>query len=142
MNFTVDDQGVLRSPNLHDGQVLGLHLPERASARVTLADANNQRFLLEMSAVQRLLCNGFAEGNIISELIITTRRAPTLEALRRLVGELHPNVGEPYRTRHENWVSECEAKISNGQLSFVELVPSYGCELLALCESLQLSAIA
>ena len=130
MDLELTSHGYLRSPNLHDGRVVGLHLVGK-NARVIVTDTSDQKFVLELVGLTNLRCSEFAEGNIIHHVIVTTKAKPTATSLRKLLGEPHPSVGEPHRARHEAWITSCEQSVLDGDLSFVELLPSYGCEIWA-----------
>src|SRR5262249_45103198 len=97
-------------------------------------------YILELVGLQRLRCNEFAEGNIIHHIIISTRVTPSSASLRKLLGEPHPSVGEPHRGRYEDWCARYEQSVLNGNLTFVELQSSYGCEMWALCENVKVEA--
>jgi hypothetical protein len=132
MGLTIAANGSLQSPNLHDGYVVGLHLAGNDLAQVTLRDLHGQRFVLELAGLKRLRCDGFAEGNIISDLMFIRGAAPPNDVVRKLVGEPHPSAGEPYRQQFEKVIADYERKVIEGDLTFVEIVPSYGCEISAL----------
>ena len=139
MDIELTSHGYLRSPNLHDGYVLGLKLVDKG-LRVAVSDADGRKYILELAGLQRLRCNEFAQGNIIHHIIITTRAKPSSASLRKLLGEPHPSVGEPHRGQHEDWRARCEQRVLDGDLTFVELQSSYGCEMWALCESVKVEA--
>ena len=139
MNIELTSQGYLRRPNLHDGYVFGLNLVDKG-LRVAVSDADGRNYILELAGLQRLRCNEFAEGNIIHHIIIATRARPSSASLRKLLGEPHPSVGEPRRGQHEDWCARCEQSVLKGDLTFVELQSSYGCEMWALCESVKIEA--
>ena len=65
MDFELDENGLLRRPNIHDGYLLAIELPEKGIARLTLEGLSGDRFVIQMEGVDRLLCDGFAEGNIV-----------------------------------------------------------------------------
>jgi hypothetical protein len=133
MDFELDEEGLLLKPEIHDGYLLGVELPEEGIARLTLENLSGDRFAVQMERVDRLLCDGFAEGNIVREIRITTGREPGNVPLRRLLGKLHPSVQEPCISEHENWVERTRLTIINGEATFLEVVPSYGCEVFAVC---------
>jgi len=139
MDIELTSHGYLRRPNLHDGRVLGLNLVGKG-LRLSVSDIDGRSYILELVGLQRLRCNEFAEGNIIHHIIITTRAKPSSASLRKLLGEPHPSVGEPHRRRHEDWRARCEQSVLDGDLTFVELQSSYGCEMWALCESVKVEA--
>ena len=133
MDFELDQEGFLLKPDIHDGYLLAIELPDEGIPRLTLQNLSGERFALQMEQVDRLLCDGFAEGNIVREIRITIGQEPGIEPLRRLLGELHPSVQEPYISQHERWVERTRQAIVDGAATLVELVPSYGCEVFAIC---------
>jgi len=141
MDFELDGNGLLRKPNIHDGYLLAIELPEKGIARLTMESLSGNRFVIQMEGVDRLLCDGFAEGNIVREVRITTGREPDNGPLRRLLGELHPSVQEPYISKHEKWVDHTRRAIVDGEATFLEVVPSYGCEVFALCANISLLSV-
>jgi hypothetical protein len=133
MHIELDDRGFLVEPNIHDGYLIAIELPTEGVARLTMEDLSKNRFVLQMEGLERLLCDGFAEGNIVREVVITSGREPDNANLRKLLGELHPSVQEPYISKHENWVELTRKAIVKGKATFLEVVPSYGGEVLGLC---------
>lgn len=99
--------------------------------------ASGEAFTLSLAGLQKLRCDGFAEGNVIFSLEITRNTTPKLETLYRLTGE--PPAREPYRSRHQEWMDELSREIVAGHLTLVSLEPSYGCLLTALCETVTMS---
>ncbi|HVY52809.1 hypothetical protein FRZ61_37280 [Hypericibacter adhaerens] len=131
MIVTIDPQGELRQPDLHDGTVQGLELQAGNGLRVALRDVAGQAYRLQLKGVRRLLCNDFREGNIILSLSIASRMPPDRGLLRRLLGG----------TKDEDrLVAEAAQAIAEGRLALVAIDPSYGCELTALCESAEIEA--
>jgi len=141
MDYELTADGLLARPSLGDGDVLGIQLCGKHGARVTVRDIGGQLYNLEFSGVQRLLCDGFAQGNIISAILITTRAEPYVHTVKRLLGELYPSVEEPYRTQHERWVGDLTRKVADGHLTLVEIAPSYGCEIFVLCEAVKINPV-
>lgn len=139
MEFFVDDRNVLRRPNLHDGLLLAVDVPQRGFANLKMQSISGQRFILEMTGVDRLLCDGFAEGNIISEVLVVSRQEPVAATLRRLLGDLHISVQEPYLSRHEAFVEGVTRSIIDGQRTLIEVVPSYGGEVYAVCTDFRIT---
>jgi hypothetical protein len=139
MEFFVDDRGVLRRPNLHDGLLLAVEVPQRGLAYLKMQSISGQPFVLEMTGVDRLLCDGFAEGNIISEVLVVSGQEPVAATLRRLLGSLHASVQEPYLSRHEAFVEGVRQSIADGQRTLIEVVPSYGGEVFAVCADFRIT---
>ena len=65
MDFELDGNGLLREPNIHDGYLLAIELPEKGIARLTTENLSPAMdLLIQMEGVNEFLCDGFAEGNI------------------------------------------------------------------------------
>jgi hypothetical protein len=138
VDFELDGNGLLRKPSIHDGLLLAIEVPEKGIARLTMESLSGDRFVLQMEGVERLLCDGFAEGNVVLEIRITTAREPGNDQLRRLLGKLHASVQEPFISNHEKWLERTRQAIISGNAAFLEVVPSYGCEVFALCTAIRI----
>lgn len=128
-------------PSLHDGHLLGLDLVRKAVLHVRLRNLAGKGYLLELSGLRQLRCGEFREGNIVLDVEIMRgtpsglEEANTREALvRSLVGELHPTVQDPFRSKNESYIVNLLTSIKDGNLTLVRIDASYGCELTALCE--------
>jgi hypothetical protein len=136
MDFVTGPDGLLTEPHLYDGAVLGVRLVDKTALHVNVQTAGGQPFELVLAGLQRLRCDGFAEANTIYSVEIVRNTAARLELLYRLVGE--PPAKEPYRTRHDEWMAELNSDLSAGRLALVSLEPSYGCAIMALCETVRI----
>lgn len=140
MELELDSHGYLTMPNLHDGHLIALQLVGK-SLRLTVTDASKHNFIIELVGIKRLRCNEFSEGNIIHHVVLTSLAKPPMTSLRKLLGEPHASIAESYREQHEVWVGSYEQSVVDGHLLFMELQPSYGCEVLALCESIKVDKL-
>lgn len=137
----ISANGQLLDPSLHDGHLLGLDLVREAVLHVRLRSLAGKGHLLELSGLRQLRCGEFGDGNIVLDVEIMRgafsgpEEAKTREALvRLLVGELHPMVQDPFRSRHEGYIARSLRSVEDGSLTLVRIDASYGCELTALCE--------
>jgi hypothetical protein len=138
MDFELDPSGLLLRPNIHDGYLLGIELPQDRVARLTVRNLAGQHFHIELDGLERLRCDSFAEGNIVGELIVTTGRSPPDFALRRLLlGASAPAAPEPYASQHAAWVKGVRDAVVAGEKTFVELTSSYGADVSALCATVR-----
>jgi hypothetical protein len=136
VDFELDPHGRLLRPSIHDGYLLGIELPRESVARLTIRNLAKQLIHIELEGLERLRCDGFTEGNIVLDLIVTTGRVPDDWALRQLLGNLHPSVQEPHVSNHEKWIASIRASIITGDKSFIELTSSYGAQIFALCSAI------
>ena len=131
----IGPMGYLGDPDLHDGYLTGLELIEEHILQIRLRNVVGKRFTMELSGLHLLLANEIRQGNIILNIRIEHRRDPDPSLMRQLIGGLHPSVGEPYRTKHEDYFKRMADAVRNGDLTLVAVEASYGCDLVALCKS-------
>jgi hypothetical protein len=134
MSFALDPHGYLIEPQLHDGYIIGLDLGEEGVLRIRLRDLSGMRFVMRLVGLSRLISDEFREANIIFDIAIFRGEPPPAELVGALLGELHPSVGSPYREQHQLAIEECTRRIAENETTLVNISPSYGCGLLALCQ--------
>src|SRR4051794_29598078 len=105
MDYTIDAAGVLRTPNVHDGYLVGLELSEPKTLTAKIRDLDGQVFRVRMLGLSTFLADEFRESNIIYALMITRGQEPDPSAMHRLLGESHPAVAEEHRVKHESFVA-------------------------------------
>lgn len=127
-------------PSFHDGYLTGIELAE-TSAVVALQHYDGTRYRLHLSGIEALLANDFRQGNIISSLKVTTGTSPDIGDLRLLWPALHPEVTDEYRHTNEIFVEDQRSKIERGEAVWLKLTASYGCDLVAVCKSVELVAL-
>ncbi|RWA83933.1 hypothetical protein [Mesorhizobium sp.] len=127
-------------PSFHDGYLTGIELAE-TSAVVALQHYDGTRYRLHLSGIEALLANEFRQGNIISSLKVTTGTSPDIGDLRLLWPALHPEVTDEYRHTNEIFVEDQRSKIERGEAVWLKLTASYGCDLVAVCKSVELVAL-
>jgi hypothetical protein len=81
MDLTVDSQGDLRNPNLHDGFVDGIQLLDARTARVSLREETGQRYVMELTGLEGLISNDFRQSNIIFTVWIVRGAPPDMATL-------------------------------------------------------------
>jgi hypothetical protein len=139
MQFVLDNQGLLRQPNLHDGFVDGIYLKSDKAVQIMLRDLRDHRFLMELSGVEALTCNEFKQGNIISVIWIVRGMPPSADTLALLFEPPHPAVDQKYRDQHKSFIEQQVGRIKDGVVTLVSIEPSYGCELVALAERVEIA---
>jgi len=111
----------------HDGQVEGWSLLPNKSLRIDIADVTGGKFSMFLQNVRSFKGNNFREGNIILDVEIVRNADPGIDRLRSLF-DLEPTASPAFLLIGMRQVQE-------GELTFVAINPSYGCEISALCEN-------
>ena len=118
-------------PRLHDGSVLGVACHD-GQATVDVADALGNRHRLVLSGVERLRAHDFREGNIILDVIVRVCDSDDAAVLKRLfdLGDTRADVA---------FLAQLLTRAEADQMLLVEVNPSYGCSLTALCRRIELT---
>lgn len=83
--------------------------------------------------------NDFRQGNIVSLFeAITGDLSREAVEWNRLYPSPHPAVAQEYHRKHDEFLRGKFTSIEQGHLTFVRMVSSYGADLLAVCESVEM----
>lgn len=130
--FDTNQSGQIVRPSLHDGWVAGLVVREGA-AQVLLEDTEKRRYSLHLRQVERLLATDFREGNIILDVVVRPCQSDDGKLLARLHGLQSVD-------KEGNFLAALlERAVAEGAL-IVEINPSYGCSIVALCKQVEMTA--
>lgn len=128
----IDKFGYLLEPDLHDGDFLGLLLNGN---KVTLhARASSGEIItIKLINIKYLHSTDFREGNIIGSVKLSFSPDITADQLQRLECYAGP-MADKYKDR-------ALRKANSAPHMVFEVLPSYGCELIALCEGVDCIAV-
>ncbi|HVK80141.1 MAG TPA: hypothetical protein VM915_05960 [Verrucomicrobiae bacterium] len=128
-------------PNFHDGRLTGVSLGE-GSAVLNLVKADGGKYELALSGLKALQVSDLKEGNIIDQLEVISMREPDAtvrdEIMQRLFPAPHPSAAEVYQTKYTTFIAARLSDLSTGAATLIVMTPSYGADLVALCEAVQL----
>lgn len=96
---------------------------------------------IDLAGVQYLKADDFREGNIISSLQVVTGKEPPRASLEMLVLGPHQDAPQEYHDKHRAFIDALVERVMAGRLSLVSITPSYGCEVIALCETVSASEV-
>lgn len=119
--------------HLHDGFVDGILLSGK-EATVLLRTVSGETFDMKLSDVEYLKADDFLQGNIILQVVLHTGDCPAdlLASLCAL---------SPYDPGAGDFLLRLQARVRDEQMVLVEITPSYGCSLLALCKAARISPV-
>jgi hypothetical protein len=120
-------------PNFHDGNLTGLSVFER-TATVAVVRADGVGWRIELSGVQHLKADDFREGNIISYCEVVTNAEPSRELLMAVAGGPHVSAAQEYHDQYGLFIDDLVEQVRSGRLSLLYIEPSYGCDVIAICE--------
>ena len=140
MNFTIDEHGFVRSPNLHDGFLDGVQRVSEDAVALSLRDVRGQTFVMELIGAEALVCDDFRLGNIIFDIQIVSGAAPDKDILASLFVPPHPAAAKEFHDQHSEFLQKRIDRVSEGALKLVSIDPSYGCSLRALCTEVKITS--
>jgi hypothetical protein len=123
-------------PSFHDGNLIGLSVFER-TATVSIVRADGVRWRIELSGVRHLKADDFREGNIISYCEVVTTTEPPRELLMAVARGPDGAAAQEYHDRYRRFIDGLVEQIKSGHLSLLYIEPSYGCDVIAICERIE-----
>ncbi len=132
--LNVNDSGLLTHPDLHDGFLKGIVVGSQNTAYVLLNDRQGAEFNLVLSGVEKLRAQDFREGNIILDVSVYN----SSQIDDRELCELYDLGAEG---ASQNFLNSLKARIVENDSVLVQINPSYGCSLLALCRNVTVKGI-
>jgi hypothetical protein len=133
------EHGRLLKPGFHDGHLMGIELVDDKAAVLKLRNLSGERYSCKLSGVERLLCVGFAESNIVGDIYIFSGIAPPVDILRTLMIAPHPSAEEKYHLQYEKVIQSKVQLVTTGASTLLAIDTSYGGDLYALCRSAEFS---
>ena len=120
------ENGVLRSPDLHDGLLTAVVLVGETTLELHCQTVDRTLYVLRLRDLVRLRVDNFLEGNIIFEI----RTFPSNECPTEIIDRLYPPSPMGVRGTEQ---PEARRAVAEGW-TYVCLESSYGCELVALAK--------
>ena len=120
-------------PTFHDGCLTGLAVSERA-AMLSIVRSDGVAWRIELSGVRYLKADDFRQGNIIARFDVVTGVEPSRELIEALVPGPHETAAQEYHDKHRAHLDTLVGQVTSGSLNLVTLTPSYGCEVIVVCE--------
>jgi hypothetical protein len=130
----------------HDGYLESVAVAED-TATLGLKQVDGGTFVMTLGGLEALRIDGFLEGNIILDLWTVSGKEPTsadlatmevAEVMEILFPGPHPLAAAQYHQTHSALLATKLERIRSGDASLVMLVPAYGAELYAFCQSVDL----
>jgi len=91
---------------------------------------------VRLGQVQSLQMNDFREGNIVVHFETTKGETPRGSIdWERLFPSPHPDASEQHQVAYADYLKARILDVESGSLTFVEMVPAYGADLLAACQT-------
>ena len=128
--LSLDENGVIRNPSLHDANVIGVITFESKQALVITKLVNGEIKILRLSDVVLLNIKEFKEGNII--LDCTVESGPNSG-----IKQAFEDLGIDNENDPKNYLQSLRERISNNELKIITINPSYGCTICALCKGIE-----
>jgi len=127
--------------SFHDGTLRSIGTEEKRAV-LGLTTSDGKQFELRLDAVYSLQAEDFRQGNIISAVSIISGKQPEWvdlnDRLERLYPSPHEKAAKEHHDRHAEFLRGVLARIEAGEAAMVIVEPSYGCDLVAVCGTVEL----
>lgn len=127
-------------PTFHDGNLIGLSV-SKAAATLSFVRSDGVGWRIALEGVRYLKADDFREGNIVSYCRAITNADPPRRLLEALASGPHELAAPEYHEKHRLFIDDLAEQVRNGSLTLLIVEPSYGCELLAICERIEASEV-
>lgn len=145
-SIATDEASSLVDPSLHDAEFIGLlEIGKHQNMLLFAQPESTNRIALLLSGVVLLRADNFCEGNIVLDVVVETGNQPNLLAMRDGLEKLHEFADikvEQTRISVRSVIDKQIAKVQAGEFLILTIAPSYGCELVALCERMEVFVIS
>lgn len=128
MEPVFSESGELLFPDLHDSRLTSVRA-EGKDFHVELFDASKQKIVAVFRNVEEVLINDFRSTNIVLDFTIEQGSTVHRSDIERLF--IKPSVAsKEYAAR----IEAIQMRIKQGNLSYVVISPTLGCEAIILCQ--------
>jgi hypothetical protein len=113
--------------HLHDGYVDGIVVSGK-EAKLLLRSVSGDTFEMSLNGVEHLKADDFREGNIILRVVLHKGGECSADLLHDLYAP------SEYDSGAADFLARLQVRVREEKMVLVEIMPSYGCSLLALCK--------
>jgi hypothetical protein len=139
--IAMDDANSLINPSLHDAELLGLiQVDKHRHIFLFVQPESGNRIALVLQGVVLLRADNFCQGNIVLDVAIETGDQTDFLSIKNSLRYLHRLADikvEKTLLTAESVIDKQLVKIQSGEFLILTISPSYGCELIALCERIE-----
>lgn len=131
----VNENGFVITPNVHDGLLVGIMLLSKKYGQIIAKDSHGAIFCIDLVGVVAIRAEDFREGNIILDL--TLRIGDRVQK-----SEVASALGIENNSNYDEYLLKTMQRFQEKELVFVQLAPSYGCEITCICSHVCLNPAA
>lgn len=118
---------------VHDAQLLKIELNNNF-VELLFKLVDETMFLVTLAGVERMLCNSLKEGNTILSADVIDDVSKCSIFLNKIF-----ELNDQEKKENPAYLLKIKEKINSQELVLFHISPSYGCELIALCKSVEVS---
>ncbi len=132
MKISLDHNCEIVEPRFHDGSVVSLDTSDDKCAIIGLQTVEGIPLSLALSGLVGIRCTNFRAGNIILTIQVFSGTHPPARFVRFAFGTDEGG--------HDAYIRSILERIEQGDQTLCSILPSYGCELHAVCRSVALQS--
>jgi hypothetical protein len=139
IKIVLNDHGYLLAPSLHDAEIIKVELTGDCGVSLLFVTKEKVRYEIALHKVERFRANDFLEGNIVSEVTIQTGEKADPHIVTKYLFDLFDIdkiVSDVGRAATVNQIQTLVDRIRAGDFKLIYIEPSYGCEIVGVCQSI------
>lgn len=130
LDCCVDEAGAVVNPPLHDSELFSIETG-KVITKLGFKLVDDEIVYCSLIGVKQFICNGLRQGNIVLDLTLVEGKALSNRVRDKLFTP--PSV---HNEKFNEFLTSIDSSLESKELILVVLNPSYGCEVLAVCEKI------
>jgi len=126
----IDDDGLVVCPAVHDRKISSIEFSEE-ELKLTLVESEFDSVKIRCLGVLEVACNAFRKGNIVLDISVYSGADEFTVLLEKLYPKPKVSI-----EKFDRFLQNIRTRITNNELIIVQLNPSYGGEVIVLCEEI------
>jgi hypothetical protein len=132
-DYLLNEASEVIEPPLHDAKLYSI-CTENEIIKLGFTLADREQVYCSLINVKQFTCNNFKQGNIVLDLTLYKG-----EALNENIKDKLFSKPIGYNNKFERYIESVNCKLINNELILVVLNPSYGAEIISICEDIKFS---
>lgn len=128
----INDEHVIVDPNFHDFYLTKVELLPGKIAKIALS-FSELSYEIILYNIEYLNCSSFKEGNIVLDIVGWSGSPYQIHDLRNALN---------LQWGYDDYLKKISRLIGEGNLTLFLVNPSYGCELVAVCDYYKILKLA
>ena len=128
-SYVTNDANAIINPDLHDAEIVAIELVNDVHIRFKLV--SDELVSVRLIDVKQICFDNLRQGNIVLDVTVSTNEKLTAKDKQKLFGEIQYG-----NSRLSFYIDALDENLQCGNLKLIRINPSYGCNMVAICQNL------